>query len=176
MKTWILMGFFTASTAAMTAVTADESALRPQLQALDIAAGKWEYHGETIATPDQKPGTWTWSEDCAWSVNRAFLTCAFVMHWPDKVVRSIAVNTYNFTDKKYWHYEMFDSDGSGGDPFISHMTISGNTWTNYGHADKKSYRVRYQYASPTRVSVRVELSTDHIHWTTLSQGEGIKQD
>ena len=170
---WMIAGMLVASTAAASA--ADESVLRPPLQVLDIAAGKWEYHGELLATADQKAGTWTWSEDCGWSANRAFMACSFTMHWPDKIVKSLAVSTYNFTDKSYWHYEMFDSDGAGADPFISRMTVEKNTWTNYGHADKKTYRVIYQYASPTQVSVRIELSDDSIHWTTLARGEGVKQ-
>jgi len=42
-------------------------------------------------------------------------------------------------------------------------------------ADGKRYRVVYQYASSSRVSVRIELSTDNVHWTTLVQGQGVKQ-
>jgi len=174
-KKWIAAGVLSASTAAVSGVAADESILPSQLQALDITVGKWEYHGQSMATPDQKPGTWSWSEDCGWSPNRAFVACSFIMHWPDKIVKSLAVSTYNFADKSYWHYEMFDSDGSGADPFISRMTLAGNMWINYGHADKKTYRVTYRYASSSRVSVRIELSTDNVHWTTLVQGEGVKQ-
>jgi hypothetical protein len=172
---WIVAGMLVASAATMSGAAAGDSALRPPLQVLDIAVGKWEYHGELLATADQKAGTWTWSEDCGWSENRAFVACSFTMHWPDKIVKSLAVNTYNFTDKSYWHYEVFDSDGSGADPFISRMTIEGNTWTNFGHADKKTYRVIYRYASPTEVSVRIELSDDSVHWTTLVRGQGVKQ-
>lgn len=97
------------------------------------------------------------------------------MDGPDKIVKSEAVSTYNYTDKSYWHYEVFDSEISGADPFISRMTISGNTWTHYGKADKKFYRVVYHYASPTQVSIRIELSGDKVHWTKVAQGEGIKQ-
>jgi hypothetical protein len=170
---WMIAGMLVASTTIVSA--AHEAALRPQLQVLNIAVGKWQYHGELLATADQKAGTWTWSEDCNWSANRAFLACSFIMHWPDKVVKSLAISTYNFTDKNYWHYEAFDSDGAGSDPFISRMTVEGNTWTDYGHADKKTYRVVYDYTSPTQVSVRIELSEDSVHWTTLVRGEGVKQ-
>lgn len=172
---WIAAGILAAFAAAVSAVTADESSLRPQLQVLDIAVGKWEYHGQNRATPDQKAEAWTWSEDCNWSANRAFLACSFTMRSPGKVVKSLAVSTYNFDDHGYWHYEMFDSDGKGAEPFISRMTVAGNTWTEYGHADKKTYRIVYQYTSSTQVSLRIELSADKIHWTTVAQGEGIKQ-
>lgn len=164
--------------AALTLATVAWSAEAPipaELQPLDIAAGTWLYHGENIATADQKAGTWTWLEVCGWSANRAFMTCSFTMNWPDKVVKSLAINTYNFSDKSYWHYEMFDSEGNGSDPFIARMTLLGNTWTHYGKADKKTYRVIYHYATPNRVTVRIELSSDNNHWTTLAQGEGIKQ-
>src|SRR5580692_11786930 len=76
---WMIAGMLVASTTA--AAAADESVLRPPLQVLDIAAGKWEYHGELLATADQRAGTWTWSEDCGWSANRAFMACSFTMHW-----------------------------------------------------------------------------------------------
>ncbi|MGC1551096.1 MAG: hypothetical protein WA777_21440 [Rhodanobacter sp.] len=157
------------------ALAADTTALSPSLQALDISVGKWVFHGENLPGPDQKAGKWTWNEDCGWSANRAFMTCSFVMYWPDGVVKSQVVNTYNSNDKSYWHYEMFDSNGSGADPFISRLTIANNTWTNAGTADQKTYRVTYHYISPTQVSVRIELSSDHVHWTTLAQGLGIKQ-
>lgn len=157
------------------ALAANAPALSPELQPLNIAAGTWLYHGENMATADQKAGKWTWLEECGWSSNRAFMTCNFTMNWPDKIVKSQAVSTYNYSDKSYWHYEMFDSDGSGSDPFISRMSIADNTWTEYGKADKKTYRVVFHYISPTLVSVRIEVTSDNVHWITLVKGEGVKQ-
>lgn len=156
-------------------VRAADTPLKAELQPLDIAAGTWLYHGENVATAGQKAGSWDWKEVCGWSANRAFMSCSFTMHWPDKLVKSQALSTYNYQDKAYWHYEMFDSDGSGADPFIARMTVAGDSWTYYGKADKQIYRVIYRYASASRVSVRIELSSDQVHWTTLSQGEGVKQ-
>lgn len=164
-----------ASVPAPAARQASGHGLSPQLQALSIAGGKWTYHGDNFATSDQKAGKWDWSEDCGWSSNQAFMTCSFTMHWPDKVVKSQVVNTYNHGDNSYWHYEMFDSEGSGAEPFISRMTISGSTWTNYGKADKKTYRVIYRYTSATHVTVTIEQSTDRNHWTIMARGEGVKQ-
>jgi|SRR5579872_867718 len=172
-RPWVVVGVLTAAAASVSRATASES-IPPQLQALEIALGKWEYRGQNLPTADQKAGTWTWSQDCGWSANRAFLACSFIMRWPDKIVKSLSVSTYNLADKGYWHYEVFDSDGSGADPFISSMTVQGNTWTNYGHADGKAYRVVYQYESRSKVTVRIELSTDNVHWTTMVQGEGVK--
>lgn len=146
-----------------------------ELRSLDIAAGTWLYHGENMATADQKAGKWTWLEECGWSANRAFMACSFTMNWPEGIVKSLAISTYNRGDKSYWHYEMFDSENAGAAPYIAHMTIAGDTWTYEGKADKKTYRVSYRYASPTQVTVRIELSNDHLHWTTLAQGEGVKQ-
>jgi hypothetical protein len=146
-----------------------------ELRPLDIAAGTWFFHGENLPSSDQKAGKWTWLEMCGWSANHAFMACSFTMNWPDKIVKSLAITTFNYSDKSYWHYEMFDSEGNGSDPFIAQMTITGNTWTHYGKADKKTYRVVYHYISPTQVTVRIELSNDNTHWTTLAQGEGVKQ-
>ena len=149
--------------------------LPPELQSLDIASGKWEYQGENLATSGQKAEKWSWSEDCGWSANHAFMACSFVMRSPGKVVKSLSASTFNYTDRHYWHYEVFDSDGSGAEPFISQMTVAGNTWTNYGKADNKTYRVIYRYTSPTLVEIRIELSSDKAHWTLVAQGEGVKQ-
>jgi hypothetical protein len=154
---------------------ADTPPSAPELQRLDVAAGTWLYHGENLAVANQKGGKWLWREECGWSASKAFMACSFTMNNPDKTVKSLAVSTYNYSDKSYWHYEMFDSDGSGADPFIARMTIEGNTWTAYGKSDNKTYRVIYNYSSPTRVTVRVQLSGDNGQWTTLAQGEGIKQ-
>ena len=59
------------------------------------------------------------------------------------------------------------------------MKIQGNTWTEYGqdeeHGKKVRTRIVYKYASPTRVSVAIQTSTDGGHWQTVDQGEGIKQ-
>ncbi|WP_426662984.1 hypothetical protein [Rhodanobacter aciditrophus] len=149
--------------------------LAPELRPLDITAGTWVYHGENLAVARQKAAKWTWLENCKWSATRAFMACSFTMSEPGKVVKSLAVSTYNYSDKSYWHYEMFDSDGSGAEPFIARMTIEGDTWTAYGNADNKTYRVVYHYASPTKVRVSVELSSDKVHWTMLARGEGIRQ-
>ena len=146
-----------------------------ELRPLDVAAGTWLYHGENLAVGDQKAAQWTWQEECGWSSNKAFLACDFVMNNPDKVIKSHAVTTYNYSDKSYWHYEMFDSDGSGADPFIARMTIQGSTWTASGKSDNKTYRVIYHYLSPTRLTISVELSSDEVHWTMLARGEGVRQ-
>lgn len=172
-----LFGFVALTALAVTPIALAGSAppLRPELEPLDIAAGTWHYHGETKAVADQKASKWTWLEECGWSTNRAFMTCSFTMDWSDGLVKSQAVSTYNYKDKSYWHYEMFDSDGSGADPFISRMTIANNMWTNYGKSNNKTYRVIYHYTSPTQVSVLIEQTSDNVHWITLAQGEGVKE-
>jgi hypothetical protein len=61
------------------------------------------------------------------------------------------------------------------------MTIVGDNWTDASDnvdANSKAahhYRVVYHYASSTRVEVKFEVSDDAIHWSTLGQGDGIKQ-
>lgn len=144
------------------------------LHALAIAVGHWQYHGETLAVAGQKAGSWVWDEDCGWSANQAFMACSFTMNDSGKIIKSHAVSTYNSSDQSYWHYEMFDSDGSGAEPFIARMSIAGNTWTSVGKADHKSYRVIYRYTSPRQVFVAIEMSDDEVHWTMVAHGEGVK--
>lgn len=157
------------------AATADAQNVSAELRPLGIAAGTWLYHGEDVATADQKAGKWTWLEKCRWSGNAAFMACSFVMNGPDSVIKSLAISTYNHSDKSYWHYEAFDSGSDGGHPFIARMTVSGDTWTYDGHAGKTTYRVIYRYASAVKVTLRIESSTDHVHWTTVARGEGRKR-
>ncbi|HEX5340248.1 MAG TPA: hypothetical protein VFX47_05160, partial [Gammaproteobacteria bacterium] len=152
----------------------------PQLQALDISVGKWVYHGTTMATPRQKAGTWTWNADCNWSANNTFLMCSFSNVWSGKAVKSLVVDTWNDSDKTYWHYEMFAGGDGGAKPFISRMSIEGDVWTEYGSSEEKgkktAYRIVYRYTSPTRVSVKLETSKDGgAHWYTFAEGAGIKQ-
>lgn len=161
--------------AAAMAATAGAQALAPNLQPLGIAVGTWLYNGEDMATPDQKAGKWKWLETCRWSDNDAFMACSFVMNGAEGVVKSLAISTYNQGDKAYWHYEAFDSGGDGGHPYIASMTVRDNTWTYDGKAGGKTYRVIYHYDSPRKVTLRIELSADGVHWTTVARGEGRKQ-
>lgn len=157
------------------ATSADARSVSAKLQPLGIAVGTWVYHGEDMATADQKAGKWKWLEKCQWSGNQAFMACSFVMDGPDGVIKSLAISTYNSSDKSYWHYEAFDSGGDGAHPFIARMTVSGDTWAYDGHAGGKTYRVTYHYDSPVKVTLRIELSADHVHWATVAMGEGRKQ-
>jgi hypothetical protein len=149
----------------------------PKLQPLSIAVGTWLYNGEDFATADQNAGKWTWWEKCRWSDNQAFMACSFIMNGPEagKVVKSLATSTYNDGDKSYWHYEAFDSGGDGGHPFIARMTVSGGTWTYDGKAGSQTYRVIYHYDSAVKVTLRIELSKDGVHWQTVARGEGHKR-
>lgn len=159
---------------------ADAPARPPQLQALDVSAGKWIYHGTTVASDKDKAGTFTWNEDCSWSANQNFLMCSFTNDWSGMIVKSMVVDTWNDTDKTYWHYEMFASGASGAKPFISRMHIRDNVWTEYGESEedgkKVHFRIIYRFTSPTRVSVKLESSRDGgAHWTTSAEGMGVKQ-
>ena len=159
------------------AATAAVPNVPQKLQPLAIAAGTWLYQGADMATSDQKAGKWTWWEKCSWSDNEAFMACSFVMKGPEpgKVVKSLAISTYNGGDGSYWHYEAFDSGGDGGHPFISRMTVAAATWTYDGKAGNQTYRVIYHYDSPVKVTLRIEESTDGVHWTTAARGVGRKQ-
>lgn len=152
---------------------ANAPSLSRELQSLSIAAGTWVYHGVNVATADQKAGNWTWLENCGWSANKAFMACSFTMNGPDGVQKSLAISTYNASDKSYWHYEVFTDDGEN--PFIARMTVSGDTWAYDGKAGKTSWRVIYRYESAMKLTLRIERSTDGVHWTTVAHAEGRKQ-
>lgn len=162
------------------ALAGDFPAPAPQLQALDVQAGHWLYHGTTAPDkPGDKPGTFTWDEHCDWSADKLFLMCSFDNDWSGDKAQSLVVDSWNAQDKTYWHYEFFAVGGSGAKPFASKMTIAGNTWTELGEDDdkgKKSYdRISYVYSSPTEVAVKIEVSPDMKQWKTILQGSGIKQ-
>ena len=162
------------------AFATDTPPLSPELQPLDKAVGKWKYQGENQQTAYTKAGKWTWDVDCGWSANRIYLVCSFVMNWPEGTDHSVSLSTYNLLDKAYWHYEVID-DEKGNKPVVSRMTVAGDTWTDASDnvdANSKSahhYRVVYHFVSSSRVQVKFEVSDDAAHWSTLGQGEGIKQ-
>jgi len=162
------------------AFAANAVPLSPELQRLDRAVGKWNYHGENQQTGYTKAGKWTWEQDCGWSANRIYLLCSFVMNWPEGTDHSVSISTYNSLDNAYWHYEVID-DEKGNKPVVSRMTIVGDTWTDASDnldANGKAaqhYRVVYHYASAARVEVKFEVSDDAIHWSSLGQGVGAKQ-
>ncbi|MGA7965573.1 MAG: hypothetical protein WCB49_06765 [Gammaproteobacteria bacterium] len=169
----VLAGLF----AAAIAQAAGTQLRSPELKKLDIAAGQWIFHGKSLDTPYSKAGAWTWRENCRWSPDRIYLVCTFDNSWSGQAVKSLVVDTYNTRDKSYWHYEMFSAGASGKHPFSSRMTIKGNTWVEFGedNAKKIKERIVYAYASPTRVDVKIQVSKDGAHWSTLDKGEGIKQ-
>ena len=154
--------------------------LSPELQLLDRGVGKWIYHGRELQTAYSKAGKWTWEEDCGWSANRIYLVCSFDMRWPEGPDHSVSLTTYNMLDKAYWHYEIID-DNKGDKPVVSRMSIVGDEWTEIsGGAEVNGktaphFKVTYRYASPTRVTVKFEMSKDGTHWTTLGDGEGMRR-
>ena len=179
MKRVISLLVFVTALVSAPALAAGNKPLSPALQKLDISVGRWVYHGKTLKTKSGKPGSWTWNADCRWSPDQVFLECTFDNNWSGKEVKSLVVDTYNSEDHTYWHYELFATGSDGAHPFVSRMKIQGNTWTEYGqdeeHGKKVRTRIVYKYASPTRVSVAIQTSTDGGHWQTVDQGEGIKQ-
>ena len=168
-----------AAMVSVSALAAGNQALSPELQKLDISAGRWVYHGKTLNTTSGKAGNWTWNEDCGWSANRVFMVCSFTNNWAGKTVKSLVVDTYNRKDKSYSHYELFNGGDSGAKPFISKMTIIGNTRIEYvtdsEHGKKIETRITYAFDSPTHVKVKIEISHDGTHWVTVDEGEGVKQ-
>ncbi|HEV2388014.1 MAG TPA: hypothetical protein VGS20_12250 [Candidatus Acidoferrales bacterium] len=169
---------FAAVLASGPAVAAGNPPLSPELQKLDISVGRWVYHGKTLKTRSGKPAPWTWNADCRWSPNQLYLECAFSNNWAGKQVESLVVDTYNAVDHSYWHYEVYASGERGNNPFISRMTVQGNTWIEAGQeavpGKKVGERVVYRWLSPTRVSVAIEHSQDGVHWEAVDQGEGTK--
>lgn len=147
---------------------------------LAISIGRWVFHGETLETPFSKPGKWIWVEDCRWSGHRTFLLCSFTNNWSGKIIKSLVVDTYNSQDKGYWHYELFAAGATGKRVFVSRMTISGNTWTEYGqhegHDKNLGERIVYHYLSATEVSVNIQVSKQHGRWITVDRGQGSKQE
>lgn len=166
---------FTANQTASAATQPSSAALRR----LNIAIGKWAYHGKNVQTPLTKAGNWTWDVDCRWTANGLFLVCSFTMNWPEGTDHSVSISTYNDLDKSYWHYEVID-DYHGNKPVISRMTVVGSTWTDStdqvsaNGAAASHYRVVYHYMSSTAVEVTFLTSKDGSRWTTLGHGEGIK--
>lgn len=161
------------------AASGAQAAARPaQLQKLNIATGRWVFHGKAIAAPGRKATAWTWHADCRWSTDRLYLLCAFHNVWAGKPVKSLVVDTWNARDHSYWHYEMYASGAGGAHPFSSRMTIHGNTWieqsTSEHHGHKVRTRIVYVYSSPRRVGVKIQSSRGGKPWKTLDAGEGVK--
>ena len=146
------------------------------LRRLDVATGRWIFHGRTLKTAFSKPGTWTWQADCRWSApDRLFLECAFDNVWNGRPVRSLVVDTYNTHDHRYWHYEMFESGAGGAHPFASALTLEGPVWIESGGGGSKiRQRIVYDYKTRSRVTVAIELSRDGTHWITVDRGIGLK--
>lgn len=144
---------------------------------LGVFLGHWEFRGKSAASAQHPATSWTWDEHCRWSSNGVFLECSFDNVWgrtsakAGTVVQSLVVDTYNRRDHGYWHYELF-AGGNGARPFISKMSVQGNTWTELaGHE-----RITYVFTSPREVTVKIESSRDGVQWRTEDAGTGRKLD
>lgn len=161
------------------ALQAQSQSLSPQLQKLDVSAGRWTFHGKELKTKSGKPDSFTWNEDCRWSPNHLYLECTFSNVWAGRPIESLVVDTYNTRDNSYWHYELYATGEHGSNPFVSRMDINGNTWIEYGQpavpGKKPGERIVYHWNPPNRVSVAIQTSKDGTNWTTVDQGEGDKQ-
>jgi hypothetical protein len=176
-RSWLwLLGW---AAVAFAPTLASGQTVSPELQKLDISAGRWVFHGKTLKTTSGKPGSWTWNEDCGWSANHLYLQCTFSNVWSGKAVESLVVDTYNTRDSSYWHYELYASGEPGDHPFVSRMEIKGNTWIEYGRqavpGKTVGERIVYQWDPPSRVRVAIETSRDGVNWEAVDQGEGEKQ-
>jgi len=176
MKTRQLLSVLFALAASSSAFAAGVQALSPELQKLDVSAGHWVYHGQTLNTPFGKAGSWTWDEHCRWSQNREFMMCSFTNDWAGKTIKSLVVDTWDTKVKSYRHYELYSN---GEEPFISKMSIKGNTRIEYAtgvdHGKKYRTRITYVFDSPTQVKVKIEISRHGALWVTTDEGEGVKQ-
>lgn len=153
--------------------------LSPELQKLDVSAGRWVFHGKELKTKSGKPGSFTWNEDCRWSSNHLYLECTFSNVWSGKPVESLVVDTYNTADHSYWHYELYAAGETGDKPFVSRMDVTGNTWIEHGQevvpGKTPGERIVYKWDPPNHVTVTIETSRDGVHWQVVDQGDGIKQ-
>lgn len=179
--TAVLAGIFSLVVLLAHAPAAETAGQSSELKPLDKGVGRWIYHGKNLQTAFTKAGSWDWTVDCGWSTNHIFLTCSFVMNWPEGPDHSVSISTYNKREQQYWHYEIID-DYPGNKPVVSRMTVVGDTWTELSEsvsANGKTvghYRVIYKYTSPTTVEVTFQESSDAIHWITLGHGQGVKQN
>lgn len=178
-RNWFLTtGFGLAVCASASAFAAGNRGMSPELQKLDVSAGRWVYHGQTLHARGGRAESWTWNEDCSWSQAR-FMVCSFRNDWAGMLVHSVVVDTYNGKDRSYWHYELFDGGDSGAKPFIARMAISGNTRIEYAeemkNGKKSMTRITYVFDTPTHVNVKIETSGGGAKWVTVDEGVGVKQ-
>lgn len=152
--------------------------LSPQLRKLNISLGHWVFHGQSRNPRTGRTGSWTWNEHCRWSSNRVFLECTFDNVWSGSHVRSLVIDTYNTRDHSYWHYEVYAAGARGNHPFVSRMTVRGDTWVESAqhedHGKQVRERVVYRFLSPSRVRVAIQTSVDGSRWVTLDRGVGRK--
>lgn len=147
------------------------------LAELSPSVGRWVFHGTSREHGKRVP--FTWNEDCRWSPNRLYLECTFSNVWGGKLVESLVVDTYNSEDHSFWHYELFASGAPTKDLLVSRMTISGNTWIEYGKPPKpgktRTERIVYQWDPPARVHVEIQSSRDGKTWKVQVAGEGVRK-
>ncbi|MGH8307325.1 MAG: hypothetical protein ACRER0_03550 [Gammaproteobacteria bacterium] len=179
MKYSLVVALLVMSCVIGTTVKAGDASLSPELQKLDVSVGRWVFHGETLNTPFGRAGKWTWKENCRWSENRVFMVCSFTNDWSGTAIKTLVVDTYNQRDHSFWHYELFNDGKAGAEPFVSKMTINGNTRVEYAESmhsgEKYKTRITYVFDSTSHVKVKIEISRHGAYWVKVDEGEGIKQ-
>lgn len=150
-----------------------------ELQQLNVSVGHWVFHGTSAATATRPAQPFTWDAHCDWSPNHWYLECAFSNTYVGRKVESLVVNTYNTTDRTFWHYEFFSVGQSGKTPFVTRMDVKNNVWTEYGReaipGKQTGQRIIYTWMPPNRVDMKIETSKDGTSWTTVNHAQGVKE-
>lgn len=179
MKRSLWLVLVCAALAGGTSVQADGLTPPPELQQLGVALGHWVFHGTSAATNNRPAQPFTWDSHCDWSPNHWYLECAFSNTYVGRKVESLVVNSYNTTDRTFWHYEFFSAGQSGKNPFVTKMDVKDNVWTEYGReaipGKQKGQRIIYTWMPPDRVDMKIETSDDGTTWTTVNHAEGRKE-
>lgn len=148
MKLSVLMLSICAALFAISPTPVAAQSLSPELKKLDVSVGRWVFHGKELKTKSDKPGAFTWNEDCRWSPNRLYLECTFSNVWAGKPIESLVVDTYNTRDRSYWHYVR--PIASVWPSKLQRMASTGPPWTKAKESSSNSEAQRLGAGSASR--------------------------
>jgi len=150
----------------------------PEVEKLGYFVGKWTTKGTILPGPWGAGGEFGWTETTEWMRGHFFVVGHWDFHMPAELGgdgEELFVMGFDPNRRVY----TFDAFSSQGLHQVSQGTLTGGTWLWTSESIQNGKPVRQkmtmQVLSPTRYSLKFEISSDGAMWMTFMEGKATKR-
>jgi len=148
----------------------------PEHQKLAYYVGKWVSEGETKASAYGPAAKYSFTQTCEWFNGSFAVVCRSEGKIAGAAFTSLSVTAYEAGEKAYIYFET----SSSGETFVSHGTVSGDTWTWNGESkgpDGKPVRARFtlKQVSQDSATYKFEAGSGNEPLALVMEGKQTRQ-